>query len=163
MHPWWRWECFEAGFYCPASSRSSELEKRKFANFFIEEDFEEVIVRVFSEWPFSCEHFLNLDCFNSVAWIGQAAVFISRGVPSCYRGGFNYLDSKTKKEMNAIAKNMIRKWKNEGYSTKGGKALRVKLGEERVRERDSRRSSASFDPRGPSPFVQGDMFGYFEE
>jgi len=52
---------------------------------------------------------------NRIAWLGQAAVCFSKGVPSVFRSGWNLLSETQKTRANQIAFEYLNIWlKNNG-------------------------------------------------
>jgi hypothetical protein len=164
FHPWWRWECYENGFYEPASScpKKRLIDETSYMNFHIEENtFIETLEKVSNEWLFSFENFMSNKEINRVAWVGQASVCFKLKISSCNRGAYNRLDLSIRRRQNKIAEEFIKRWEDEYNSGVSGKVYK-KLDEERIRDRDSRRSPTSANERKHSPIIQGDMFGYFK-
>lgn len=88
--------------------------KKAYADFLADEQkFEDSIVRVFREWPISCEHFLTNESMNRIAWIGQSSMYIATGVPAKYRGGFFLLSIAAQDKANEIAKKHLNFWLNK--------------------------------------------------
>lgn len=103
-HPWWKWECYAAGFYARSlDGVSSEDCVEKFKSVFTGEEFSDAAERVLTEWRFSCEQFLLNEHINRVAWIGQAAVCISTKVPSRFKFAFLQLSAAQQKRANETA------------------------------------------------------------
>lgn len=66
--------------------------------------------RVLREWPISCEQFLSNENINRIAWLGQASMFISTGIPAKFRSGFMLLSESGQAQANTIAEHYLRKW-----------------------------------------------------
>ncbi len=111
-HTWDLWECYPAGFYeIRHASKSDEDCRIEYAEFLRDDDaFRAALERVISEWKFSCEHYLTNENMNRIAWLGQASMCISRGVPSIYRGGFNRLSKPEQERANATALEYLNRW-----------------------------------------------------
>lgn len=83
--------------------------------------FTAAILRVFEEWPKSCEHFLTNASLNRVAWLGQASMSIATGVPRDHRSGFMLLTEAERNEANATAELEIARWlRKKSASTSSG-------------------------------------------
>lgn len=94
FHTWEKWECYPAGFYesRPKQDLSNEECEAMYRDFLRDSKrFDAALTRVLAEWPRSCEHYLSNERMNRIAWLGQAAMCIDTGIPSCFRGGFNLL------------------------------------------------------------------------
>lgn len=118
-HPWWKWECYKAGFFNETpktvTKERGELSYREFLGDL--KKFEAGIQRVFDEWPFSCEHHLTKRG-NRIAWIGQSSCCIELGIPACCRGGFRMLNKTKQREANLLALQYLNQWLSErGYDT----------------------------------------------
>ncbi len=112
-HPWTSWECFRSGFYntVPPVGMTSEQAKEKYRDFLRDlKQFESGILRVFDEWPNSCEHFLTNHSMNRIAWIGQAAMCISTGISNSFRGGFKLLTIEEQNAANQLAEQFLQEW-----------------------------------------------------
>ena len=110
-HPWYKWECYKNGFYNKKPPEGYDVESAKIAysKFLMNIDlFGEYIQKVFSEWKYSCEHFLTNPDINRIAWIGQASMCRYSGISNFFRSGF-YLMSK---EDQNKADTMALKWLN---------------------------------------------------
>lgn len=113
FHTWDKWECYPAGFY---ESRPKEnLAQRQCEEIYREllrdiPAFDAALRRVITEWPVSCEHYLSNENMNRVAWLGQASLCIAKGIPSCFRGGFNRLTEGEKAAANNAALKYLNIW-----------------------------------------------------
>ena len=67
------------------------------------------------DWMYSCEHYLTNKAMNRIAWLGQAALTYSRGIPSTFRGGFNLLSEEQKDKANHIAHEYLNRWMIEHF------------------------------------------------
>ncbi len=112
-HTWEKWECYRAGFYetkAPGGMSAKDANKA-YAEFLRDTArFESALERVISEWKNSCEHYLSNDNMNRIAWLGQAAMCISTGVPECFRGGFNLLTPQEQHMANTVALKWLNVW-----------------------------------------------------
>lgn len=93
-HTWDKWECFPAGFFETKPPKGmTDFECEQQYRDFLRDDakFRKAIMRVFAEWPHSCEHNLSNESMNRVAWIGQSAMCIETGIPSRFRAGYHLL------------------------------------------------------------------------
>lgn len=112
-HPYWKWECFNSGFYkenAPFGKSKDDCES-EFANYFKDLDkFNEDIDIIFDKWVNSCEHFLTNPSFNKVAWVGQACVCYSLGIPSKFKSGYRLVDKDQQEKANKLAKDKIEEY-----------------------------------------------------
>ena len=113
FHTFDKWECNKAGFYesKPPKGMAAEdcklVYKELLSNI---PEFESALQRVITEWKHSCEHYLTNTAMNRIAWLGQAALCISKGIPSEFRGGFVYLTEDQQNEANKAALRHLNKW-----------------------------------------------------
>jgi hypothetical protein len=112
-HPWVKWECFKAGFYntSPPEGLDSDSSAEKYRAFLQDlAGFEVAMNRVAREWPNSCEQFLTNQSMNRIAWLGQAAMCITHGVPSVFRHGFKLLTIEEQDAANKCAEIFLNNW-----------------------------------------------------
>jgi hypothetical protein len=112
-HTWEKWECYPAGFYesRPKEEKTQEQCEQEYKELL--EDiplFEAALQSVLIEWPKSCEHYLSNDRMNRIAWLGQASLCYARGIPSCFRGGFNHLSEEQQLAANLSALKFLNRW-----------------------------------------------------
>lgn len=113
FHEWKDWECFPAGFYSdkPIEGMSVQDCEEACKSFLADiPRFESALVRVISEWKNSCEHYLTNDKMNRIAWLGQASMCISTGIPSRFCGGYNLLSEDQKDLADRKAHEYLNKW-----------------------------------------------------
>lgn len=127
-HPWWDWECYKAGFYDTAvDGMNSDTAEGLYRDFLGDlEAFANGMDRVMAEWPKSCEHFLSNGSLNRVAWLGQAAMSISHGVPACFRSGYRLLTEAQQQAAYNLAQVYLTKWEAE-HAKRQDSALYQKL------------------------------------
>jgi hypothetical protein len=111
-HTWDKWECYPAGFYSNKHPTLDEDQCRDlYASFLRDTDgFERAMGRVLIEWPNSSEHYLSNESMNRIAWLGQASMCITHGVPSVFRGGFNRLTEAEQLAANLAALKFLNIW-----------------------------------------------------
>lgn len=119
FHTFDKWECFKAGFYATTKNgmtkEQCELEYVKLLSDI--ELFESALSRVISEWKNSCEHYLTNKAMNRIAWLGQASLCISKGIPSVFRGGFHLLSEEQQLSANTTALKYLNIWlSSNGHS-----------------------------------------------
>jgi ParB-like chromosome segregation protein Spo0J len=113
FHTYENWECHKAGFYASKkegmTQGSCEHEYlRILSNDIL---FSNALENVINKWINSCEHYLTNKAMNRIAWLGQAAVCISTGVPSKYSAGWNLLNNDQQNKANEIALEYLNKWR----------------------------------------------------
>lgn len=111
-HTWDKWECYPAGFYENSATgkkrdECEEIYRELLAN---PKDFERSLTRVISEWRYSCEHYLTNEKMNRIAWLGQASLCISMGIPSCFRSGYFLLSKQEQKDADIMALKYLNIW-----------------------------------------------------
>jgi ParB-like chromosome segregation protein Spo0J len=112
-----KWECVKAGFYLSTvEGKTKEQCQAEYAAFLSDQDeFASALLDVFERWPNSCEHYLTNTAMNRIAWLGQAAMCVARGVPSQFCSGFNLLTIEQQDAANQTALTALNRWlKNRG-------------------------------------------------
>ena len=119
FHTFDKWECHKAGFYASKfDGMTADQCEREYAEYLSnEERFREGLNGVVSEWINSCEHYLTNKAMNRIAWLGQAAMCYSTGIPSKYCAGFNLLSPEQQDKANLIALDALNYWMQK-YSKK---------------------------------------------
>jgi ParB-like chromosome segregation protein Spo0J len=112
FHTFDKWECHKAGFYASKfDGMTADQCEREYAEYLSnEERFREGLNGVVSEWINSCEHYLTNKAMNRIAWLGQAAMCYSSGIPSKYCAGFNLLSPEQQDKANLIALDALNYW-----------------------------------------------------
>ena len=112
FHTFDKWECHKAGFYASKfDGMTADQCEREYAEYLSnEERFREGLNGVVSEWINSCEHYLTNKAMNRIAWLGQAAMCYSTGIPSKYCAGFNLLSPEQQDKANLIALDALNYW-----------------------------------------------------
>lgn len=114
LHTYDKWECYPAGFYenKPVNKKLSDDECRQaYADFLRNtEKFESALQRVITEWKNSCEHYLTNENMNRIAWLGQASMCLSEGIPSIFCGGFYNLTEDEQQKANETALKYLNIW-----------------------------------------------------
>jgi ParB-like chromosome segregation protein Spo0J len=119
FHTFDKWECHKAGFYKPKKKNWSAIDcKKEFVRIMQDTElFEASLKKVIEQWVFSCEHYLTNRSMNRIAWLGQAAVCITSGIPSKYSSAWFELTESEQNEANRIALKYLNKWlKRSGLS-----------------------------------------------
>ena len=119
FHTYDKWECYKSGFYNTTkegmTKEECELEYARFLS--SDNEFKNALDHIIKEWKHSCEHYLTNKAMNRIAWLGQAALCYAKGIPSCFRGGWNLLSKEDQDKANNIAFEYLNKWlKNNGYN-----------------------------------------------
>lgn len=112
FHTYGKWECYKAGFYAThKDGMTKQLCEEAYRDFLADiPAFKKALKVVVTEWRHSCEHYLTNAAMNRIAWLGQAAVCQSRGIPSTFRGGFYLLTPEQQEEANKTALKYLNKW-----------------------------------------------------
>jgi hypothetical protein len=112
FHTFEKWECHKAGFYASKKEgMTAEQCEKAYADYLGNEDaFKEGLNGVINNWVNSCEHYLTNKAMNRIAWLGQAAMCYSTGVPSKYCAGFNLLSPEKQDKANLIALDALNFW-----------------------------------------------------
>ncbi len=115
FHTFDKWEAVKDGFFAPGiKGRDKEECEQEYGAFLADPNvFAEGIQTMFKIWPNSCEHNLTNSSMNRIAWIGQAAACVARGLPSAYRGGFSKLPKDIQDVANNVALEYLNKWLKE--------------------------------------------------
>jgi ParB-like chromosome segregation protein Spo0J len=112
FHTFDKWECHKAGFYANSKQGMTATQcENEYAKFLSDiERFKEGLDGVLREWKNSCEHYLTNVSMNRIAWLGQAAMCYSTGIPSKFCSGFNLLTSDEQDKANLIALEALNYW-----------------------------------------------------
>jgi len=112
FHTFDKWECHKAGFYASKKDGLTADEcERMYAEYLGDDErFMAGLNGVITEWKNSCEHYLTNKAMNRIAWLGQAAMCYSTGVPSKYCAGFNLLTAQQQDRANAVALEALNSW-----------------------------------------------------
>jgi hypothetical protein len=157
-HPYWEWECIAAGFY----DGSNGDEAGRYEWFFRDlARFSAAIDRVFNEWPISCEQFLANESMNRVAWLGQAAIFLSEGVPRSHRNEYLLLLDHEQQAANRLAQRRIEEWFHEYEAAGAGIHRNVAIAW--VSGRHTGRGAGRANAGEAGPVVQGYLFRLTEQ
>lgn len=115
-HPYWDWECYHAGFFntAPPVGMDADRALNGYMDFLSDvSKFRDAMEQVAERWPKSCEHFLTNTSMNRVAWLGQAAMCITTGVPSTFRAGFKMLTPIKQEAANQAAQEFLANWEDK--------------------------------------------------
>jgi hypothetical protein len=112
FHTFEKWECHKAGFYGnKKEGLTVEQCEKEYANYLSDEQrFRDGLNGVINEWINSCEHYLTNKAMNRIAWLGQAAMCYSTGIPSKFCAGFNLLSSEQQDKANLVALDALNFW-----------------------------------------------------
>lgn len=95
----------------PPDGMSADEARCAYADFLSDiERFQTALDRVVEEWPISCEQFLSNDGINRIAWLGQASLAISTGIPARFKAGFKLLDGAQQRAANLAASGTLKLW-----------------------------------------------------
>lgn len=112
FHTFDKWECHKAGFYANSkegmTAKDCELAYAEYLS--DTERFKEGLDGVLRDWVNSCEHYLTNTAMNRIAWLGQAAMCYSTGVPSKFCSGFNLLTTDQQDKANVTALEALNYW-----------------------------------------------------
>lgn len=82
FHPFHLWEDHKHGFYNNISGGNKEEMIKEVVNFFSSpETTREYMRRVINEWTYSCEHNFTNPAMNRIAYLGQSACSLYKGIP----------------------------------------------------------------------------------
>jgi len=112
FHTFEKWECHKAGFYASKKDGMTQEEcEQKYAEFLSNDEmFRAGLQGVLDNWINSCEHYLTNKAMNRIAWLGQAAMCYSTGVPSKFCSGFNLLTKEQQDHANLLALFYLNIW-----------------------------------------------------
>lgn len=112
FHTFEKWECHKAGFYSSKKDgMTGEQCEQEYVNYLSDENrFKEGLDGIINEWINSCEHYLTNKSMNRIAWLGQAAMCYSTGIPSKFCSGFNLLTPEQQDKANQIALDALNVW-----------------------------------------------------
>ena len=112
FHTWEKWECHKAGFYASKKEgmTGDQCEKAYCEYLSNLDEFKKGLEGVINTWVNSCEHYLTNKSMNRIAWLGQASMCYSTGIPSKYCAGFNLLTKEQQESANYLALEYLNKW-----------------------------------------------------
>ncbi len=112
FHTFEKWECHKAGFYgSKKEGLTADQCERAYADYLSnDEKFKSGLQGVLDNWTNSCEHYLTNKAMNRIAWLGQAAMCYSTGIPSKFCSGFNLLMTHEQDHANEIALEYLNIW-----------------------------------------------------
>jgi len=112
FHTFDKWECHKAGFYASnKEGMTAEQCEKAYAEYLSNPDtFSHGLEGVIKDWKHSCEHYLTNKSMNRIAWLGQAAVCYSTGIPSKFCSGWNLMSEEQQDDANALALVYLNKW-----------------------------------------------------
>lgn len=112
FHTYDNWECYKAGFYNTTVKGKTKAQCQDEYRELLtsESEFRAALDAVTTQWVNSCEHYLTNIAMNRIAWLGQAALCYSRGIPSDFRGGWQLLTEQEQEKANAIALEYLNLW-----------------------------------------------------
>lgn len=113
MHTYDKWECYQSGFFKrQVDGMSKEECEQAYADFLTDNDkFESALNGVISDWTNSCEHYLTNRAMNRIAWLGQASMCYSTGIPSVFCSGYNLLERDQQEKADELALKYLNKWR----------------------------------------------------
>jgi ParB-like chromosome segregation protein Spo0J len=112
FHTFEKWECHKAGFYgSKKDGLTGDQCEKEYANYLSDDNrFKEGLQGILDNWINSCEHYLTNKAMNRIAWLGQAAMCYSTGIPSKFCAGFNLLTNEQQNHANEIALEYLNIW-----------------------------------------------------
>lgn len=112
FHTFEKWECHKAGFYASKKDgMTAEQCEKSYAEYLSDsERFKEGLSGVINDWTNSCEHYLTNKAMNRIAWLGQASMCYSTGIPSKFCSGFNLLTAEQQDKANLVALDGLNFW-----------------------------------------------------
>jgi hypothetical protein len=115
FHTFEKWECHKAGFYqSKKDGMTADQCEQAYADYLSNLDrFKEGLQGVLDNWINSCEHYLTNKSMNRIAWLGQAAMCYSTGIPSKFCAGFNLLTKDQQNAADELALKYLNVWMNK--------------------------------------------------
>lgn len=114
-HPYWLWEDYKNGFYDNISGiKKIELQEKSIELLSNAKLCREFMMKVISNWKYSCEHNFTNDSLNKIAYLGQSACCIYAGVPNSITiECWSKLTKEQQKEADSIALEVISIWESK--------------------------------------------------
>jgi len=111
-HRYEYWECFKAGFFKNISGEEKKRLSKKVIELFNDPKKTELfMLKVISDWVYSCEHNLTNLGLNRVAWLGQSACCIYAKIPySITMENWRFVDDDKKIIACEIAERIIKEY-----------------------------------------------------
>lgn len=112
FHTFEKWECHKAGFYgSKKDGMTADQCEKAYAEYLSnDESFKSGLQGIIDNWKNSCEHYLTNRAMNRIAWLGQAAMCYSTGVPSKFCAGFNLMTKEQQQRANEVALKYLNIW-----------------------------------------------------
>jgi hypothetical protein len=113
FHTFEKWECHKAGFYgSKKDGMTADQCEKQYAEYLSNDElFKAGLQGVLDNWINSCEHYLTNKAMNRIAWLGQASMCFSTGIPSKFCGGFNLLTNEQQEHANEVALEYLNIWR----------------------------------------------------
>lgn len=112
FHTYDKWECVKTNFYgTKKEGMTKEQCEHAFADFLSDtQRFSDALEFITSNWKHSCEHYLTNVAMNRIAWLGQAAVAHSLGIPSKFCSGWQLMTEEAQNKANEVALEYLNRW-----------------------------------------------------
>jgi hypothetical protein len=113
-HSYDKWEEYHAGMWKSIYGNDKDILLKKAIEFTGNAKlYGSYMVRVISEWPYSCEHNLTCSNMNRQAWIGHAACCLAIGCPEdITRIAWHHLSKNQQDAANLEADRAIKMWED---------------------------------------------------
>lgn len=118
-HPYWDWEEVDHNMWGDVSDKKAALRKaieftgdhKRYGRF---------MMRVVTEWRYSCENALTDPNLNRRAWVGHAAVALAQGIPeNITREAWGHLSDEQRLLANREAERAIQHWEHARAKNSG--------------------------------------------
>jgi hypothetical protein len=111
-HRYEYWECFKNGFFKNISGEEKKRLAKKAIELFNDPKKTELfMLKVISDWVYSCEHNLTNLGLNRVAWLGQSACCVYAKIPySITMENWRFVDDDKKIIACEIAERIIKEY-----------------------------------------------------
>lgn len=115
FHTFEKWECHKAGFYASTKEGMKAADcERGFVGILTDDAVFRISLQgVLDNWTHSCEHYLTNRAMNRLAWLGQAAVCYSTGIPAKFSSAWEQLTSEQMDVANNTALEYLNKWRSK--------------------------------------------------
>lgn len=107
-----KWEAISYDFFATNHRKWSKIQcEHKYRVLMIDlDEFEDILIKVITEWKNSCEHNLTNKSLNRIAWLGQAAMSYKYRIPSIYSSGWQLLNADEQHNANIVALGVLNLW-----------------------------------------------------
>lgn len=112
FHTYDKWEAVHYDFFETTHKTLTAAQcEYKYKQLLTDKDeFRSILMKVTTEWKYSCEHNLTNKSLNRIAWLGQAALAYKYKIPSSFSSGWKLLNPEEQTSADQIALDVLNEW-----------------------------------------------------